>query len=277
MFVDKYRVLCLRLGVAASVAGSVLAWPSLSQAEVHVAVGSRIEPYRYTRNFLPDAPASAAGKTLSAANTDFQTTALSPYLGVFFAQRYGLMLGVDLAWSQLNSDGKIGVNPTDAQLSDSFFQFGLALGGKLYLRDLKKDQIAPYIYVDIFKYFAGVSTNNAGVTREQASAQADMASPVGGTLAFGAEYFVGSNFSIGTEIFGLRISHVGGEYTDGTTARSAGFTSLAMYTGLTMNYRFGVGGSSRSTDDRDEERRRPAPPSAAPPPSLPPPTPEAID
>lgn len=249
---------------------------SAAQAEIHLAIGSRFEPYRYTKNFFPNAPASlTAGKGLYAANPNFQTTSLAPYLGAFFAQRYGVLLGLDLGWSRLSSDSKIGAAPMDPQSSDSYLQFGFSLGGKLYLRDLGKDRVVPYLYVDIFKYFASVSTNSPSVTGEQASAQASLASPVGGTLSIGAEYFLGENFSFGAEIFGLRVSHVSAEYTDSGTTHSAGFTALAMYSGITMNYRFAVGSPSRPSDDRETDRRRPN--ALPPPPVLPPPTPEAID
>ena len=64
------------------------------------------------------------------------------------------------------------------------------------MREPKKDRVAPYAYIDVFKYFASVSTSNMSVTGDQAAAQADTSSPVGGTLAIGAEYFLGTGFSI---------------------------------------------------------------------------------
>jgi len=250
--------------------------PAVAHADLQLAVGSRVEPFRYTPAYFPNSgfaerpPSQFAGKT-----GPYQATSLSPYLGLFFAQRYGVLLGLDLGWVSQSSETQMATNLTTK--NDSFLQFGFSLGFKSYLRDLKKDRIAPYLYVDFFKYFASVSTNDTSVTGDKASAQADTASPVGGTLAFGAEYFVGTGFSIGAEIFGLRLSHVGAEYTDtAMTRQSVGFTQLSMYSGLTLNYRFQVQASVKATDDADDDRRRPSAP-VAPQPTVPPPTPEAID
>ncbi|HNK44751.1 MAG TPA: hypothetical protein PKL17_08210 [Pseudomonadota bacterium] len=271
---DKSRMQSQRLLLAASAASLLFLAQSAAHAEVHLAIGSRFEPYRYTMAQFPNA-ATAAGD-LAVANQSFQTTSLSPYFGAFFSQRYGLVLGLDLGWAKQNTEKQMGANPA-LTATDSYLQFGLGLGFKMYLREPRKDRIAPYAYVDVFKYFASVSTTNTAVTGDQASAQADTSSPVGGTLAIGAEYFLGTGFSIGAEVFGLRVSHVGAEYTDATmTRRSVGFTELSMYSGLTLNYRFAVGSGSKS-DEPEEDRRRTSTPSAPPPPSVPPPTPEAID
>jgi len=273
---DDSRMQSRRLLLAFSTAGLIFGAASLAHADVHLAIGSRFEPYRYTMAHFPNA-ATTAGD-LTVPNQSFQTTSLAPYFGAFFAQRYGLMLGLDLGWARLNTDKQMGANPAVAT-TDSFFQLGLALGFKLYMRDPKKDRIAPYAYVDVYKYFASVSTNNTNVTGDQASAQADTVSPVGGTLAIGAEYFLGTGFSIGAEIFGLRVAHVGAEYTDSTmTRRDVGFTQLSMYSGLTLNYRFQVQASMKASDEPEEDKRRSTPPSTPQQPtSLPPPTPEAVD
>ncbi len=271
---DKSRMQSRRLLFAFGAASMLFLAQSAAHAEVHLAIGSRFEPYRYTMAQFPNA-GTAAGDLL-VSNQSFQTTSLSPYFGAFFAQRYGVMLGLDLGWAKLATEKQMGANPATTA-TDSYLQFGIALGFKLYMREPRKDRIAPYAYVDVFKYFASVSTTNTTVTGDQASAQADTSSPVGGTLAVGAEYFVGSGFSIGAEVFGLRVSHVGGEYTDASmTRRNVGYTALSMYSGLTLNYRFGVGSGGKS-DEPEEDRRRTSAPSSPPPPSVPPPTPEAID
>jgi len=284
---DDSRVQSQRRLLAISTAGLLFGAASVAQADVHLAMGTRFEPYRYTAASFPNAQKAADGRQLVAPNQGFQTTSLAPYFGAFFAQRYGVILGLDLGWARLNGDYKATKNPmpTDPAETDSFFQFGISLGAKLYLREIKKDRIAPYVYVDIFKYLASVSTNNTGVPSDQASAQADLASPVGGSLAVGAEYFLGTGFSIGAEIFGLRVSHVSGNYnfTDPANpaapavAHDAGFTQLSMYSGLTLNYRFQVQASMKATDEPEEDKRRPSPGPSAPPPSLPPPSPEAVD
>ena len=167
--------------------------------------------------------------------------------------------------------------------SNTFFQFGLALGLKIYVTQPRASKVSPYVYADFYKYFASITTDNTQVTGEQAGAMAALLSPIGGTFAFGAEYFLSPSFSIGSEIFGLRVGSVSGEYREmmTQTRHNNGYTSLSFYTGITMNFRFQVAASVKSSDDTgDEDRsRRRQPEYAPPPPSNPPPvpTPEAVD
>jgi hypothetical protein len=266
---------------------SLCALPS-AHADLHLAVGTRFEPLRYTSAYFPSSNLTSATPSLiSGGRTDaFQSTSLSPYLGLFIAQRYGIMAAVDIGYAKLGGELQ---GPSDAMPTkdnNSYFQFGFSVGFKLYLTQPKANKVVPYVYTDFFKYFASISTENTTITGEQAAAQAAMRSPIGWTAAFGAEYFLGSGFSLGSEIFGLRVSNVSGEYREAPpappTRHSLNYTQVALYTGITLNYRFQVSASVKSTDDDKDGDDKPArrrtdfpPPPPTPPP--PPPTPEAVD
>jgi hypothetical protein len=166
--------------------------------------------------------------------------------------------------------------------NNNFFQFGFAIGTKIYLTTPRSQKVAPYLYADFFKYLASVSTDNMNVSGPQASAQASLRSPTGGTAAFGAEYFLGPGFSIGSEIFGLRIAVVDSEFKDAAmTNHSSSFTQVSFYTGITLNYRFQVSSSVQAaqedTSDPAKPKRNPFLPTEQTPPPPPAPSPEAVD
>jgi len=259
-----------------------------AQADIHLAIGSRFEPLRYTSAYFPNSSTPGPASLYGAKTEPFQSTSLNPYLALFFAQRYGVMAALDIAYAKLSGEvqGMGAAMPvTDG---NSYFQFGISIGFKAYISTPRANKVAPYVYADLFKYFASISTDNAAITGEQAAAQAALMSPIGATVAVGAEYFLSPSFSIGSEIFGLRISNVSGEYHDGQvgmqTRHSASYTAVSFYTGITLNFRFQVAASVKSSDEdhNDEERSSrkrqssdyPLPPAAPPPP---PPTPEAVD
>lgn len=252
-----------------------------ARADVHLALGSRLEPMRYTKSVFPyssgitQRPGGGAG-----VDESLQSTALSPYLGLFFAQKYGLILGLDVAYAKADGSTQGAGAPMATTEDNSFLSFGVGLGFKAYITQLKAGRVVPYVYLDVFKYFASVTTDKKDVTGEQASAQAALRSPTGGTLAFGAEYFFSPGFSIGSEIFGLKVQGVSADWKENDdTHRSSSFTQVAFYTGLTLNYRFQLSASVKSAGDDEEARRRSA--ESAPPPIPPPPTaqpvPEAVD
>lgn len=258
--------------------------PTAARADLQLAVGSRMEPFRYTPAYFPNSgmaerpPSQFSGKT-----GPYQATALSPYLGLFFAQRYGVMASFDIAYAKSSGEAlAMGMGNTPVTDNNTFFQLGLSLGLKIYITQPKASKVAPYVYADFYKYFASLTTDNTMITGEQAGAQAALLSPIGGTFAFGAEYFFSPGFSIGSEIFGLRVGHVSGDYRDPSQTRhSNAYTTLSFYTGLSLNFRFQVQASVRATDeekDEDRSRRRsdypPPPPVNNPPPV---PTPEAVD
>lgn len=262
---------------------------SQARAELHLAIGSRIEPLRYTSAYLPNAAATTFRPSgLSGGGSEsLQSTSLSPYLALYFAQKYGIMLSVDIGYSKSSGESQAMGMAMPTTDNNSYFQFGVGLGTKIYFTTPRSQKVAPYIYLDVFKYFASISTDNMGVSGEYAGAQASLRSPTGGTLAVGAEYFLSPSFSIGSEIFGLRVSGVSSEYKDAAMTRhSSTYTQVTLYTGITLNYRFQVSSSVHAVDDEAgaeaAKKRRPqtseeflgAPPAPPPPP---PPSPEAVD
>lgn len=268
---------------------SLCALPA-AQADIHLAVGSRFEPLRYTSAAFPNSGGTFRTPSLvSEPSVPFQSTSLNPYLGLFFAQRYGAMLSLDIGYAKLGTETQAMADAMPTKDSNSYFQFGLSLGFKAYITPPRASKIAPYVYADFFKYLASISTDNTAVTGEQATAQANLLSPIGASFAFGAEYFLSPGFSIGSEILGLRVSHVSSEYRDSAmaggaqTRHSADYTQFSFYTGITLNFRFQVSASVKATEDTNDSddnkgRKRggdyATPPS---PPPTPPPTPEAVD
>lgn len=270
--------------VGAAFAAAALYAPQAS-AELHLSIGSRFEPFRYTSPYFPNTGGSGVAP-ISANTKGFQTTSLSPYFGLFFAQRYGVLLALDIGYAKSFADSQANMAPMATEENNGYFQFGFSAGFKGYLSPIKSGRVAPYIYVDFFKYFATVTTDNMAVSGEKATAQANLMSPIGASLAVGAEYFLSPAFSIGSEIFGLRVSNVSGEYRDASMTRfSQSYTQVSLYTGITLNFRFQVQAAVRSEDDgnKDDEKERSEPPRRrqredAPQPILPPaPTPEAVD
>lgn len=260
--------------------GSVLGAPA-ARADVHLALGSRLEPLRYTKSFFPYATGTSQRPSAGGGiDESYQSTALSPYIGLFFAQKYGIVLGLDVAYAKSSGSAQGAGAPMPTTEDNSFLSFGIGLGFKSYFTQLKAGRVVPYLYVDIYKYFASVTTDKKDVTGEQASAQASLRSPTGGTLAFGAEYFFSPGFSIGSEIFGLKVQGVSADWKENDdTHRSSSFTQVAFYTGLTLNYRFQLSASVKSAGEADEDKRRGGD-AVAPQPVLPPvpqPVPEAVD
>ncbi len=268
--------------------------PVTASADVHLTFGTKWDPLRYTTAAFPCAGGCTnvnpgALKPL-LGNSGFQTTSLDPYVGVFFAQKYGVLLSLDIGYGKLSQDTTTGT--VMGSNNSSFFQFGFALGYKMYFNQPKKERISPYLYVDFFKYFASVSTDTPGTDPGVIGAAGALLSPIGATFAFGAEYFVTPGFSLGSEIFGLKVADVGTDYTTGMGATKTGvsYTYVTFYTGITLNYRFQIQTSVNVSEETegDEEaavkpkkkKVKPVPASDddnATPPVPPPPSPEAVD
>ena len=265
-----------------------LCLPSEARADLHLAIGSKIEPYRYTSAYFPNSAGTTSRPDgLSGPGSEsLQSTSLSPYLALFFAQKYGIVLGFDIGYAKSGGETQAMGMAMPTTDNNSYFQFGISLGTKIYFTTPRSQKVVPYLYLDVFKYFASISTDNMGISGDQAGAQASLRSPTGGTLAIGAEYFLSPGFSIGSEIFGLRVSGVNSDYKDmAMTRHSSSYTQVALYTGLTLNYRFQVSSSVRAAEEEanpeSAPKRRRAPTSedfvnqtpAAPPP----PSPESVD
>ena len=278
---------CCLVGLGTAAASLCIHSPA--RADLHLAIGSRVEPLRYTSAYFPNSAASTFRPSGFAGGgaESLQSTSLSPYLALYFAQKYGIMLSLDIGYAKSSGESQAMGMAMPTTDNNSYFQFGVGLGTKIYFTTPRSQKVAPYIYLDVFKYFASISTDNMGVSGEYASAQASLRSPTGGTLAVGAEYFLSPSFSIGSEIFGLRVSGVSSEYKDAAMTRhSSTYTQVAIYTGITLNYRFQVSSSVHAVEDEGaaesaKKRRQQtseeflATPPTPPPP--PPPSPEAVD
>jgi hypothetical protein len=274
------------LGLGTVAAGLCL--HSEARADLHLAIGTKVEPLSYTSAYFPNAASSTVRPEGSStdASQSFQLTSLTPYIAMYIAQKYGIVLSLDLGYAQAHGETQamgMAMATTD---TNSYFKFGVSLGTKIYFSQPRSQKVVPYLYVDGYKYFASVSTDNQTVTGDQAGAQASLRSPAGFTIALGAEYFLSPGFSIGSEIFGLRPSWVTSDYKDAQMTRhSSSYTQVSLYTGLTLNYRFQISSSVRAAEDEgsaEAAKRRRSPSSeefvtpAAPPPP-PPPSPEAVD
>lgn len=261
--------------------------PARAGADVHMQFGTKWQPLRYTTAAYPTGGAAAA--SLPTGLSGFQSTSLDPYLAIFFAQKYGLQLSLDVGYGKLGNETQVGMAAPEPNNS-SFFQFGFSLGFKFYITQPRREKVSPYIYADFYKYFASINADKAST--DQVSFLASLHSPIGASFAFGAEYFVTQNFSIGSEILGLKVANVGASTTTGTapsTSRtSLDYTYITFYTGITLNYRFQVQASVHSSEEEGGEEEGAAPKKrkkiraqagteeeSTPPP--PPPSPEAVD
>jgi len=258
-----------------------------AHANFAVAVGLKYAPVNYTT------PVSTTGVGNATPLAGWNTTALNNYFGLFFLDgRLGVQLSLDLGYSSRHDDSGVMVGNQDL----TYTQFGFAVGGKYYLTKLHAGKVAPYVYLDFYKYFASISTSST-VPKGYENFLAGLSSPLGINAAVGAEYFFTSGFSIGAEVLGLKYAFTEGSYTPGP----AGLASLTIsqtnhyvtfYTGLSLNYRFDIVVQARvrepeereSSSDEDEaprprKRKRekeaapPEPPSSEPPP----PAAESVD
>lgn len=247
-----------------------------AHADFNIATGLKWVPLRYT---FPQYPTGGGGNTGIAGEDGYgwQTTSLDNYLAFFFTEQIGLQLSLDLGYSAEHIDPGNNGNTIDR----SYFQFGVGVGGKFYLNRPTKERVSPYLFVNLFKYFASASTTE-DVPNDQAAFLAAFHAPVGFDLAFGAEYFFTTSFSLGAEVLGLRYAYVSGSLGDLTQSRSY----FTMYTGISLNYRFLATASVRTYEEEEDQnnprpvrRPRPRPRPTEPPPddTTPPPSPESVD
>ncbi|MCS6912237.1 MAG: hypothetical protein RMK29_18795 [Myxococcales bacterium] len=264
--------------------------PGRASADLHLAFGTRWQPLRYTTAAYPMGnPGGFGGLRPPLGLSGFQTTSLDPYLALFFAQKYGLLLSLDIGYGRLGGETQVGMAAPEPN-NTSFFQFGLALGFKFYITQPRRERVAPYLYADFYKYFASINADKAST--DQVSFAAGLLSPIGATFAFGAEYFVTPNFSVGSEVLGLKVANAASDLTVGmapnTSRTSMSYTYVTFYTAISLNFRFQVQASVQAEEEeRSEEEAQPARKKKRPrqqasegeeaPPTPPPPTPEAID
>src|SRR5262245_54422756 len=121
-----------------------------ARADTSIAIGLKWLPVMYTQ------PVSAVGSAMGPVETPlkgWQTTSLNNYFGVFFLDgKLGPIVSLDVGYSSAKREG------TAALASDmSFTQFGFSVGAKYYILQPKRERVAPYAYVDFYKYFASLS------------------------------------------------------------------------------------------------------------------------
>src|SRR5581483_4782394 len=88
--------------------------------------------------------------------------------------------------------------------------------------------------------------------------------PLGIDAAVGAEYFFTNSFSLGAELLGLKYSYSAGSAT--TQAGFAGSSTatttnqyVTFYTGISLNYRFEIGGGMHVKAEGEEPSEPAAP------------------
>ena len=74
--------------------------PAAAHAELHLAFGTRWQPLRYTKAIFPNA---VNADRIFLDGSGFQSTSLDPYLALFFAQKYGAVLSLDMGYGKNSS------------------------------------------------------------------------------------------------------------------------------------------------------------------------------
>jgi hypothetical protein len=261
---------------------TVLGAASPARADFTLAIGTKWTPINYTM------PVSTTGAGNTSVLSGWNTTNLNNYLGFFFlGGSLGFQVGLDLGYSTRKDE--IAGMKTDL----SFTQFGFSVGGKFYLTKPRGGKVAPYLYLDFFKYFANVTTS-ATVPKGYENFVGGLASPLGINAAVGAEYFFTPGFSIGAEVLGLRYAFAEGSFPGVGGIGGASDTKqtnhyVTFYTGLSLNYRWDIQVQARARDASDEpvdeiesprprKKKKDAEPAAEPASGEPPPaSPESVD
>ena len=283
--------------LALAILGAIVSASSPARADFNIATGLKWVPLRYTapigagKDDLPIPPGGTGTQAVPGQwyqgtggelyGNHWQTTSLDNYLAFFFTEQVGIQISLDFGWASHSTDTNI-PNVGQGNFSTSYFQFGLGIGGKFYLNRPTPQRVSPYILVNFFKYFASISSNDPRVNNDVVGALSAFHSPIGFDLAFGAEYFFTTSFSLGAEVLGIRLAHVDGSYpVPGGGRTTANENYLTFYTGISLNYRFLATASVR-TYEEDEDKANPRPrkkprPVAPPPEEAPPPSPESVD
>lgn len=120
--------------------------------------------------------------------------ALGAYFGAFASERFAFTFSVD--YYRLGVE----IKPQDDTIYDeediSLGSLTLRGGMKLYFNTPEERNVAPYFTAELFKGFGSASYGIGSVTVDLDPIK-DLLSPFGAMLAFGSEYFVSDNFSIG--------------------------------------------------------------------------------
>jgi hypothetical protein len=257
-----------------------MAVTSTAMADLSLGMGTRWTATRWYNPVWHSDVAGASGLGGAGASNHFisnSETALDAYFMLAFSKKFGLYLQVDylsMSWACTSADNDD--ECTGRETGDmSFSSFGFELGMKYYFAEPRRAAISPMLTAGFYKYFGSVTDGDAPA--DDQFALSDLSSPVGGRLAIGVEYNFSNNFSIGAEIFGLRIAYASTSTVEetGDDRASDGFVaadsdtdylSITMYTALTLNFRFyGLfrvytreeeeQGRAEETEDRQENQQ----------------------
>ena len=174
-------------------------------------------------------------------------SALDGYFMIAFNKKFGVYLQIDylsMSWACTSADSDD--ECTGRETGDmGFSSFGFELGMKYYFAEPRRAAISPMLTAGFFKYFASVTDGDAPT--DDQFALGDLSSPIGGRLAIGVEYNFSNNFSIGAEIFGLKLAYASTSTVEETGNDRAtivaadsdtNYFAIDMYTAITLNFRF---------------------------------------
>jgi opacity protein-like surface antigen len=180
---------------------------------------------------------------------------LGAYFGVAGGERFEIIFGLDY-WNykftnDVSLDGE-STSETEIKLGTTQLHGGV----KMYLREQFKNEVTPYVMAE-FVY--GIGSASVGETNVSINLDPikDALSPYGFMAGFGAEFFAADNFSVGGEV-GLRYMITKSEGNTGVLDMldlgniqlkpsafaqedelyEAKFTSMTIYTGISVNFAF---------------------------------------
>jgi len=172
---------------------------------------------------------------------------LGAYFGFDVSPQVVIFGGLDFYRSQVKRE-TTPPSGTITKYETSFTSFSPTVGVKFYFKPRTSGQITPYILGGIFKTFTSVTLDDPSyvITPQNKSYDEELAkkinSPIGFYPAFGVEYYLSNNFSLGGE-FGIRFSMASATSSvtvnSQTTSRKLTDTFISHYFGITLNYRFG--------------------------------------
>lgn len=202
--------------------------------------------------YLGDGPAWGVGIPTQGINLHFgigvaKGDQVMPYLGFSLVR-----VSYDVSFVADGDDEDAILDAVEPNDNGSALQFGLQIGAKFFFIERAKGKAPPFMNIAFEKYIGSIAED--GDYRGPAGASFDpdadgddnvdyllhdqgLLSPTGFRFAFGAEYYFNDNFSIGGEFFGLKFHWAQGDNQRDINRRTI-LTRFALYTSLTMTYRF---------------------------------------
>jgi hypothetical protein len=170
-----------------------------------------------------------------------------PYLGFSMVR-----VSYDISYVANGEDEEDVLDAIEPDDDGSTLQFGLQIGVKFFMIERAKGKAPPFMNIAFEKYIGSVIED--GDYRGPAAASFDpdadgddnvdflfhdqsLLSPTGFRFSFGAEYYFNDNFSLGGEFFGMKFHWSQGD-NDRDISRRTIITRFALYTSLTLTYRF---------------------------------------